>query len=532
MSLSPVKLAQSLEIPRRLVGPAKMLTLAGLALGTACSGPANLREYIDSEGQEYTVACRKAAGEHELAVNDLSYLRPQLHARVWPLTLRPDSDRMVSEQVFFDALREGKLKFVLLQARGGIGKSELGKALTAESCAQPAFLVNLAELYGAEALAGGANLIVEAVAKQMKVRDGMQRDSFEQVLVTSRWLLVADSLDEVPNSRRQSVLDAIQELRKRYPAVQVVVSGRPSVFDDYYGIKDFDAVLELPPLDCGRARSSLTRMTDSKDDATRVSNFAHDWRLDRQSTLDQQCYFPYMATYRDLQAVQRLAKDFASDERLTNMSIVHEAILSERLQKELQELQWSGDRALAAVDALVATDGVVKSEGDDAPHWDLLLTLPRCLKAQGGDTPETHNICERLFQSVLFERIQGAREWKFGHQAAADLFVARWVEAQLAKTPGRCDAVDAPTSLLADKEHRDVATYLVSRPNGSRCLASVIRTLCTSNGGPNGLAQQLSRGLPPGNARYDTISLAKDQESARGEKPEACVNQVLGQLRK
>ncbi len=503
----------------------KALAVLAMAL-TACSGPSTLREFLDTDAQEYIATCRKAAGEHELAVNDLTYLRPQLHARVWPLTLRPDSDRMVSEQVFFDALREGKLKFVLLQARGGIGKSELAKALTAESCAQPAYLVNLAEIYGSEAQAGGANLLVEAIARQMKVADGGPRETMERLLSEGRWLLVADALDEVPNSRRTAVLDALADLRKRFLSAQVVVLGRPSVFDDYYSIKGLDAVLELPPLDCGRARSSLTRLTETKDEATRISNFAHDWHLDRQGMLDSQCYFPYMAAYRDLQVVQTLAKDFATDERLTNMSQVHEAIISARLQKELIELQWAGDKALGAVDALVATDGLVDGE------WNMQLTLPRCLKAMGGDTPDNHNLCERLFQSVLFERIQGAREWKFAHQAVADLFVARWLEAQLAKTPGRCDAVEAPTSLLADKEHHEIATYLISRPNGSRCLNAVTHALCASNGGPTGLAQQLSRGLPVGVARIEAISTAKDQEAARNDKADACVNQVLGQLRK
>ncbi len=505
---------------------AKSLLLSSLALTTACGGAATLREFLDNDAQDFTATCRKSAGEHELAVNDLTYLRPQLHARVWPLTLRPDSERMVSEQVFFDTLREGKLKFVLLQARGGIGKSELAKALTAESCSQPAFLVDLAHIYGADAPVSGANLIVEAVAHQLKVADGGQRETMERLLAEGRWLLVADSLDEVPNSRRPAVLEAIAELRKRFVTAQVVVLGRPSVFDDYYGIKGLDAVLELPPLDCGRARSSLTRLTETKDEATRISNFAHDWHLDRQGMLDSQCYFPYMATYRDLQVVQKLAKDFATDERLTNLGQVHEAIIAERLQKELTELNWAGDKALLAVDGLVATDGLVEGQ------WNLQLTLPRCLKSLGGETPENHNVCERLYQSVLFERIQGAREWKFAHQAVADLFVARWVEAQLAKTPGRCDAVEAPTSLLADKEHREIATYLVSRPNGSRCLNAVTHALCTANGGPTGLAPQLSRGLPVGIGRIESVQTAKDQEAARNDKADACVNQVLGQLRK
>jgi len=224
-------------------------------------------------------------------------------------------------------------------------------------------------------------------------------------------------------------------------------------------------------------------------------------------------------------------KDFATDERLTNMSQVHEAILSERLQKELIELQWAGDKALAAVDVLVATDGLVAAEGA-APQWNLQLTLPRCVKAMGGETPDNHNVCERLFQSVLFERIQGQREWKFANQAIADLFIARWLDGQLAKTPGKCDAIDAPASLLQEKDHREVATYLVSRPNGARCLNQVAHALCTANGGANGLAQQLSRGLPVGVARIDTITTAKDVEAARGDKADACVNQVLGQLRK
>ena len=517
--------------------PAALAWLTG-----ACTGPATLREFLDGETPDYVNTCRKTALEHEVAVNDMTYLRPQLHARVWPLTLRPDSDRMVSEQVFFDALREGKLKFVLLQARGGVGKTELSKALAAEACASlPTFRVDLVELYGADANVTGANLIVDSVGKQLKVQDGGQRQSMEQLLAEGRWLLIADSLDEVPNDRRPAVIDALTEMKKRFPSVQILVLARPSVFDDRYGLTAADAVLELPPLDCGRARSSLTKVTDDKDEATRISNFAHDWKLDRQSTIENRCYFPFMSTYRDLQAVQKLAKDFATDERLTNLSTVHEAIIAERLTKELQELKWTGEQALAAVDKLVAEGGWVPSEDGKDGAWNLTMTLERCLKSQGGDTAQARNVCERLFQSVVFERIQGAREWKFGHSAVADLFVARWLEQQLAKTPGKCDALDAPSALLDQKEHKDVGLYLLSRPNGSKCLGPVTKALCATNGGPVGLSTTIARSLPVGDARLQAIASARDAEIAKTEKAEKgekveksdpCVMQVLNQLRK
>lgn len=513
--------------------------LAPMSVLSACGGPANLREFLDSESPGYVKTCQQSASDHDVAVNDFTYLRPQLHARVWPLTLRPDSDKMVSEQVFFDAIRDGKLKNVLLQARGGIGKTELSKALAAETCASlPAFRVDLVELYGAQNAEGrnvqasGANLLVDAVGKQLHVAAGAPRETMEKLLAEGRWLLIADSLDEVPIQRRPSVLDALADLRRRFPLVQLVILARPSVFDDRYGLTTTDAVLELPPLDCGRARSSLTRLTEDKDEATRVSNFAHDWKLDRQSTLETQCYFPFMATYRDLEVVRKLAKDFATDERLTNMSQVHEAIISERLQKELGELKWSGDKVLATVDALVAHGGWVDGS------WNLTLTLPRCLEAvgavtgNGADNPKNREVCERLFQSVLFERIQGAQEWKFGHQMVADLFVARWLEAELAKTPGKCELLETPASMLHDKEHREIATYLVSRPHGSRCLATITKLLCTANGGASGLAPQLSRGLPVGNARIEVTAAAKEAEAAKGDKADQCVVQVLGQLRK
>lgn len=506
---------------------------AALVAATACTGPANLREFLDGETPDYVTACRKSALDHEVAVNELTYLRPQLHARVWPLTLRPDSDRMVSEQVFFDTIREGKLKFVLLQARGGIGKTELSKAIAAEACASlPTFRVDLALLYGGDAAVTGANLIVDAVGKQLKVQDGSQRASMETLLAEGRWLLIADSLDEVPHDRRVGVIDALTEMRKRFPSVQLLVLARPSVFDERYGLTAVDAVLELPPLDCGRARSSLTRITDDKEESTRISNFAHEWKLDRQSSIENQCYFPFMSTYRDLQVVQKLAKDFATDERLTNLSQVHEAIVSERLQKELAELKWSGEQALAAVDKLVAAGGWVPSEDGKDGAWNLTMTKDRCLNAIGGEQSAARNICERLFQSVVFERIQGAEEWRFGHSAVADLFVARWLEAQLAKTPGKCDALDAPSALFHQKEHRDIAVYLLSRPNGARCLGAVTRALCESNGGAVGLATTISRGLPVGNSRIEAVATARDAEIAKGDKADPCASQVLNQLRK
>ncbi len=519
--------------PSRIVRLHRAAVALPLVLVTAsllsCGGAQTSATTTDSP---YAARCRKDRAEHGKNVKELTYLQPDFKGALWPAG-GLDSDGMLHEAALFEALRQGKVHWVYIQARGGIGKTELSKAIASETCASvPAFRVDLRQLFGPDALpakaaAGAEGQAIEvALTEQLAAGGG---GNLAELIGKGRWILALDAIEEVVTPRRAEALKAIADLRARHPDAQVVLLGRPSIFEDAYGIKDFDARLELPPLDCGRARSSLARLSDDAADRRRINGFVATWHLDRQSLVGQQCYFPYLATYRDIQVVQRLAKTFNPDTEMGGLQAtlleVHEAILAERLLKELADLKMTAAEALQAVDVMVAKGGYQDGE------WNLTFTVQRCLESQtAGDAPRQRQVCEKLFQSVLFDRLQGADkagagQWQFGFQDIADLFVARWLEAQLALTPNACTAVEQHAEMIAGKT---IAGYLVGRPNGARCLQSVTRAMCKSGGFSKDKVGMLYKGLPLGPSRAGFVQQAKDFESKHG--ADACATQILGAL--
>jgi hypothetical protein len=243
--------------------------------------------------------------------------------------------------------------------------------------------------------------------------------------------------------------------------------------------------------------------------------------------LGQQCYYPFMATYRDLDAVKSLAATFdPAKERggqAHTLTHIHVAILSERMRKELAELKIPAEEALAAVDKMIAADGYKDGE------WNLTFSVQRCLAAEGGDNDRNRHLCEELFQSVMFERIGGnsgsvkSAEWQFAHQALADLFVARWLDAGLAKAPD-CQLLVDHAKALPGKE---VPAYLAGLAGGQKCLAALVSGACGDGSKPEVLIAQLRQGLPADPAvRSAAVQAAK----AAAPKGNACFDTVLGKL--
>lgn len=502
------------------------LRCSWLALPVLLAGCGGASMPAAASDSHYGVMCRKALAEHENEVKSLVYLRPDFKALKWTLG-EADADGMVHEATLFEQLRQNKLHFLMIEARGGIGKTELSKALVAETCTTaPAFRIDLRDVYGQATPPAAGNAIEMALAAQLVTEgDGTLQDRIGH----GRFLLAIDAIEEVPTDRRARALKDLAEVRAQHADAQIALMGRPSIFEATYGIADFDAILQIPPLDCGRARSSLARLSEDDTDRRRLNAFVTTWALDRQGLQGQQCYYPYMATYRDIQVVQRLAKTFNPDTEMGGLQAtlgqVHEAILGERLQKEVADLGITPAATLQAVDAMVGLGGYADGE------WNLTFGIDRCLKSQpGGDTPRTRQVCEKLFQSVLFDRIGGSQEpakaeWRFGHQDVADLFVARWMELQLAKTPTSCELIEHHAEMIAGKT---IAGYLVGNPNGARCLAQVTHAVCREGGFNKTKVGLLYKGLPLGPHRAEFVKQAKEYEAKHG--AEACATKTLEAL--
>jgi len=493
--------------------------------GAACGATSMYEAARDGSGP-YNGVCEGAASAHDRAVRDLDYLRPDFKAQVWSTEPRANDDGLLSEEKLFKALRAGDVRTLFVQARGGIGKTQFGKALHAETCRSKATVT----LDFKDLVKEGATQ--EAVTRLVAAQIGVGADKgawLDDLMARTAWVLVVDSLDEVQPAQRTAGLEAIRRVRRDNPHMQLVLLGRPSIYDQYYGMTDLDAVLEIAPLDCGRARSALLRKGDDKADTDRMTAFVSAWRLDRQSLIGQQCYLPLLATYRDIEAVQRLAKTFdAAHDRggqKTFLAEVHEAILAERIRKELNELKIAPAEAFAAVDKMLAKDGYADGE------WNLGFSVKRCIAAEGGENARNKHLCEELFQSVVFERIGGHKgtvkgaEWQFSHQALADLFVSRWIEAELAKA-GSCKPVEDQAKMFPGKE---VAGYLVGRAQGQKCVGQVVLAACGEGAQPEDLREQLRKGLPAEPAAREA-ALGAAKAFAAGKGNAACVEAAFKKL--
>ena len=502
------------------------VAVALMVCAQACGG-GSLKETFAPEGDAaYAKRCGELETEHEKQRADLGYNPPTLLVHKWPSTLPGGSDATLFESAFIEALAEGEADFLLVVARGGVGKSTLARATEAQLCRRvPTLRVDLASAVAPKlsGLGEGKNAIVEAIAADLGPEDAA---SFRGGLAKERAVLLLDSLDEVSLDQRPAVIEQVEQLRKLARQATVAVFARPSVYVEDYGFERVQARVELPPLTCGRSKATMAWTGGSDADFAVFEKFLHAYYLDAQSTSGGQCYYPFLATYRDIQVAQRLAKKFVPGGKLeglpSNLVTVHETIVGERLKKELDFLEWQPSEILDAVDEVVHVRGL---EGGE---WNLEFTVERCIEANKGRAPEEaarRQLCAKILQSALFEPIGGdAPIWRFGHQQVGALFLARWVERKLAETPGDCKLIAGHPELF----ERDVAGYLVGKKHGGACLATVAEAMCKDHGYKLRDVELLFKGLPLGPAR---ATLADGARAATAGLPKgSCVAKLLAGL--
>jgi len=372
------------------------MTMKMLASGLTCGllvtalfgcGPATLKDYVQAPELPYHKVCVDRAKDFKHRVDELQYNRNKLNVYRWTKTLPGGKYATLQEEDFVDALAAGEARFVLVSARGGVGKSTLAKAIEAQACGRlPTFRIDLrADVAGhLEDAKDVGNLVLGAIEHQLHIdRNVDQRDGFREWLKKGSFLLLLDSLDEVPIDVRAKVVEHIHGVRKAFAkTAQIVVFARPAVFSANYGLKGMDAHVALPELSCGRTRATLDWTTEDDAERARLKKFITVYALDEQNKKHGNCHLPYMSTYRDIQVAQRMARKFNPKSEMggleANLATVHERIVAERLKKELSFLQWDQATALSAIDK------VVRVHGRDDGEWNLEFTVKRCIEAHGG----------------------------------------------------------------------------------------------------------------------------------------------------
>jgi hypothetical protein len=479
-----------------------------------------------------------------------TYVPVDLAVHQWPVgDTGAISGAFLGETEFAGALvqqpQEGSrpLRSVLILARGGTGKSKLAWSLEAQMCNRaPVFKVDLNTDVAAHAaeVPEPQNGIAWHLARKLIGQVVPDPDAVLQEKLDGRpWIVLLDSLDEVPLLQRTQLAGWIDGLVKRHAHARAVVFTRPPVFTSNYGLTTVDGKVEIPPLVCDDTDAALKREMPEQRDYDFFKDFTARYGLDRKVTLFDRCTYPHMATYRDLQVVVRLVRNHLYDkenpelrEFQSSRQQVYSYFATAQLIKDMQGLA-------TPVEVLALIDRIVASFNLQGGERNLAITLPRCVAATarndsdkgaaaGSDPAKAQPMCERLLQSALFKQDDDKTTWHFTNQTVGDLFLSRWLAAEIAKDGGTdCAGLTARADLL---ESSEVAGFLVGQPAGQQCLLAIGQELCRRAGFARGVLEQLDQGLPSGPTRSRLlIQLQRDVEKAPND---LCLSSLLEGLMK
>jgi len=514
------------------------MLLAFMAAIAACGGskPAPTRVAAPKPTQSpYQLACQAASAKRAAEVQHQRYLPPELMVHRWPGKKKADkAPRIAPEKDLVAMLRDAQNRATLIIARGGTGKSKLAWSLEAQLCGElPTARVDLNWDVAAKVDNLAGNPVLAVAARKLGGPGGADSDKWLRGEVGDKpWLLILDSLDEVPLGARVDIVDAVNKALAAFPALRAVMMTRPPVYTGNYGLKHLTTFVELPQLSCARTDKAIEEIIHDPAERAATRKFAARFGLGRKArTKDGRCYYPHMATYRDLFVLRRIATSRARKAAsaldataLTNSRArVYEFYLSVLLVKDMQGVTVLPKVALEVIDKMVA------ASNPGAGDRNVSFGAADCTKVMpGANDADKGARCERLLQSSLLKADGGgAKRWRLRNQSLYDLFLARWTDGRIAAAGASpCKPVRDGAALF---ESNEVAGFLVGLPGGQRCLVAIADELCRRSGFAEHNFEQLDQGLPAGPTRKKIISDAED--AAGDDAPEGmCVGAILDRL--
>lgn len=158
-------------------------------------------------------------------------------------------------RVVKDLLDLGSHPGIVLQGTAGQGKSILMRYLTSREMVRGSVLPIFCEL---RRLRGGKT-IQQLVLTELKNLGFPNDDSFFDWLAREgQALLLLDAFDEIPDDEREQIIFELEDLRKRYDNLQIVISSRP---ESDIGNCPLFRVLRLALLEDGDYQSVIARIT-------------------------------------------------------------------------------------------------------------------------------------------------------------------------------------------------------------------------------------------------------------------------------
>ncbi len=467
-----------------------------LAVQTACGGGS---EQVaggprSAQANAYEKKCNFNAGKQRFELAQNNYTPLSLSVTQWP----GHAETVLTEAQLVAVLAKGDVKRASIFARGGLGKTRLAESLRGQLCGKmPVFLVDAKEV--AKPGATGNPLL-----RAVQAEAGPDVPAFVQDVASGRALFLLDGLDEVAIARRNVVLLALQDAVVQLPNAQFVLLARPPVLDADYGFTPVDARWAIQPLQCPETDAFIAQAVKDAAERGQFLQFLHRYGLDARATVGATCAYPYLASFGDIKTLVEFHKktlDPKSD-LIVSRARVHEALVGARLTKELRELGWSEEQALGLVDRLVAAQ--LKRKESAAMRLDMADCEAVVDAGASTAAEDRQRVCENVFQSALFQPIPGDNAVQFASDGLANLFVARWLNSELAAQKAQgCGAALNREAFIRDD---DVFRFLIAQPAGLKCVMPLLDDRCSRIKSLKAdQVEILDAGLPIGKARPQII---------------------------
>ncbi len=498
-----------------------LMVLWHLGCGAATQQSVLVRFLDDSPARGGTDWCQGKGIEQEANASTHQYLPQTFTIHAWR-NETVDAGKTVNENTVLQALEEGKLGFTLLVAPPGQGKTRFAEAIEARLCgSMPILRLDVASQYLDSLDKMKDDAVYSQLTRQLELTEEEKQQEFRQLTDKARWVLVVDSLHEVPRARRDAVVHNLRSFVDRHSRhLQIIVLARPDVLVADPGLGPFDTLLEIPVMDVARAQEAVTALLAGS--SARFWQWIQYFDVDAPETTTQGNLYHLLTTFRNVQSLVQVARQmkvFGSDAEFAQAKAQAPAVVLEAVAQELIRYDLGKAKTTPAV-GMQILDTMLLQSSDGKLAVDLDVEVGTCQRAAGSmKVPEFAEVCRHLLDTGLFRRSPNQALWRMASQPMEDLLRARGVAREI--DAQGCSAVAQLAGAVA--RHK-TAQILVGIPSGSKCLTEVTRVVC-GQGDAKQAAERLSPGLAGGATR---AALIQPLRSA----PEGCVKEVADLLGK
>lgn len=506
------------------------LPLALLAVVLACSAPQyQLLEFLEgTPGRVGPDWCQSRNIDQATDAVLKRYLPQELIAHRWPGAEKGGPP--LPEKEFFAALEGGRLRRTLLVAGAGLGKTRLADALDAELCATtPTLRLAVDAALVAAVRKAEGDPVLDGLERSLGIAAGTPRQAdLRTMLAKARWVLVVDSLHDVPLADRPQFLTQIKTFLDKYPKnLQTIVLARPEDVHADLGLGDFDAVLSIPQLDCGRTAAMLRAATRTQEREQRLRTFAARYGLDAQVTTGGRCQYTHLSSYRGVKVLLAMAeaRGLEGPDGVVKATAAARADVIEDYLRRMLQASLPGDvsgkpearaaqvqAVVAAIDAMVARVPTEQLARPVLSQEACAVALNAAYPAAAG-RPDVVAVCDAVARSGL------VADDESGTATLTDPTLADWFRARRAirNLAAPCTGLDA-----AALPSPTAAAFAAGAPTAVGCLADIAHAACSAGADPAALAAALDQGLGHGPARAQALAAAAAVPSAS-----ACVQAVI-----